>query len=570
MRFKLLLIGVILFTVFGLFLLLLFGPNSGGTVSPQTTYITTPLAADGLPSYGQALLDEQRKGITPEDNGAVLFWRAMGPGDLKPAQFRLLCQELAINPPPAPPYLVSVSDDAVRQAVVEWIIANRTPTPSSDDAAMVDESDGAVIEAVDAELALDSVFDPEIAVDEFMNEISAAPWTAADCPPLAEWVADNEELLDLVVGATAKPQFYSPSPSLLENPDGALIEMLLPALNIQRSAARSLAARATFRMGRGEYDEAWQDCLALWRLGDQVAQGPVLVEQLVAAAIRGVARECTLALLAEDELPPEMSRKVLADLNAVSPGVPMAPSFAKAERYMYLDFVLRTLSGRLGGGAEDFSEGLSGPVQALSFNVDEPLRIGNIWYDRLAKAAAMTDLQARRTALTDYENDLQALAGSVKPALVGSLFSRGKRSETVGNVFVSLLMPALKAAIDVEDRDAAGLVLTRIAAALAVYRAEHGDYPETLAELTPAVLPEPLLDRYNSQPPIYARRGEGYVLYSVFQNGVDDGGDDATGAIVDGEWLPADQQGSTNVDLADLVIRMPRRPLRPLLPTPAE
>ena len=35
------------------------GPNSGGTLSRETTYITAPLAEDGLPNYALALLEDE-------------------------------------------------------------------------------------------------------------------------------------------------------------------------------------------------------------------------------------------------------------------------------------------------------------------------------------------------------------------------------------------------------------------------------------------------------------------------------------------------------------------------------
>ena len=72
--------GFLLLSV--LFLFQLFGPNPPIVVSPQTTYITAPLYADGLPNYKQAVLDLYRQGVTPENNAASLIWPALWPGDL--------------------------------------------------------------------------------------------------------------------------------------------------------------------------------------------------------------------------------------------------------------------------------------------------------------------------------------------------------------------------------------------------------------------------------------------------------------------------------------------------------
>jgi hypothetical protein len=115
--------------------------------------------------------------------------------------------------------------------------------------------------------------------------------------------------------------------------------------------------------------------------------------------------------------------------------------------------------------------------------------------------------------------------------------------------------------IEVEDRAFTKLELRRLAAALAVYRAEHGQYPDTLDELTPEIVPQLPLDLYSDQPFIYRRDadGQGYVLYSVYLNGVDDGGTDWRGEIVKEQWVDPPH---VPVDQSDLVIRLPVPPLK--------
>ena len=46
-----------------LFLYQLFGPNPKIIISPQTTFITSPLRPDGLPDYEKYMLNAYRKGI---------------------------------------------------------------------------------------------------------------------------------------------------------------------------------------------------------------------------------------------------------------------------------------------------------------------------------------------------------------------------------------------------------------------------------------------------------------------------------------------------------------------------
>ena len=67
--------------------------------------------------------------------------------------------------------------------------------------------------------------------------------------------------------------------------------------------------------------------------------------------------------------------------------------------------------------------------------------------------------------------------------------------------------------------------MTRVAFALAAYRAENGSYPATLADLAPKYLTEIPLDIFSDGDFQYEATDDGYRLWSVGPNGVDDGGD---------------------------------------------
>src|SRR5262245_10829322 len=53
--------------------------SSTFTVSPETTYVTSPLDKHGYVDYVTALNERLSKGITPESNANVLIWKALGP-----------------------------------------------------------------------------------------------------------------------------------------------------------------------------------------------------------------------------------------------------------------------------------------------------------------------------------------------------------------------------------------------------------------------------------------------------------------------------------------------------------
>ena len=66
--------------------------------------------------------------------------------------------------------------------------------------------------------------------------------------------------------------------------------------------------------------------------------------------------------------------------------------------------------------------------------------------------------------------------------------------------------------------------LTRLAFALAAYRADRGTYPAKLADLVPKYVAKVPQDIFSAAELHYRPEGGGYLLYSVGVNGKDDGG----------------------------------------------
>ena len=70
------------------------------TVGKETTYVTRPVDREGYIDYVAALNDRLRRGVTPDNNAAVLLWKAIGPhpekSNMPPEFFRWLGS-------PAPP-----------------------------------------------------------------------------------------------------------------------------------------------------------------------------------------------------------------------------------------------------------------------------------------------------------------------------------------------------------------------------------------------------------------------------------------------------------------------------------
>lgn len=90
-------------------------------------------------------------------------------------------------------------------------------------------------------------------------------------------------------------------------------------------------------------------------------------------------------------------------------------------------------------------------------------------------------------------------------------------------VLADLLLPSLKSAYVAQFRNLATLRAIRIFNALAAYRDKHGHEASGLSDLS---LPkEATIDPFSGEPLKLKHTDDGWIIYSVMQNGVDDGGD---------------------------------------------
>lgn len=538
----------------------LFGSTPPIIVSRETTYITEPLGPNGLPDYEKHVLEMYRDGVTPENNAAVLLWQALWPGGLDPKDYAAVAAELGLSEIPS-------SDDSLKlfhgnenqAAILAWL-QTRGAAPVKDESEPVSEEDS---DSPDSEL-----------VDKIIGQAMTSPWTSEQIPPLAEWVKANRAPLDLIVEATRRPRYYAPSPTLLDKNHDTLIAMLLPCLQGAREAARALSARAMLHVAENRLTEAWQDVFAMHRLAHLVAQGRTHFDQLVGMVISDMAGQVTTALLDSEHMTVELARQIQQELEALQSFSEVGNCLNGMERLSGLDAILYTkehgIQSLIGmNGPEPESRSI---VDAASVNWNIVLKRLNQWYDRLNEAAQLPPGEQRSAVLQQFDADMSAQASDIRTPgrIIAAFVNRNARSELFAEVVASLMLPAITAATTAEDRTNTNLELTRLAAALAVYRAEHKIYPTKLDELVPSVLKTLPVDLFHAKPFLYKRDGDGYLLYSAGPNGSDDGGSDDGGGneqmstlhgrelgdLPSGEQEAESRKIPTGAD--DLSIRVPR------------
>lgn len=496
-------------------------------VSPETTFITEPLAADGLPDYALAWLNLGGRGVDPDDNAAVPFWEALGPGEITLRERALLYTAIGCGVPD-------------RRKTLQ-------PFPS--------------LRRGEAPLEADS---------NVVRVLASRPWTRDVCPKMAEWIDVNRDAIDRLMAASRRPVFYSPPPNLLKQPPDVVMAGYLYDVMALRKAMPAIRIAAMLDLGEGRSEDA------LAGLAAQFRYGRLLMSHHAAAGVLFGLRylqDSTAGLIPAIESADSIAtvRGLVRDVRrrAADPALGgWLDQFLDGNLVMMLDSFIRDFSDRhpVDPAVDDptlrngWRDGLIDPNAALAFYVGE--------IERLREIAAENDRRERRSLLESNDARLGRLDGAEArdEALAAGESMAIANGRAAGVIYVTRLIPHFMAVCDQDDTRAAWERLIVLAAALRIHQIETGNYPEDLEALSPKPFKQIPRDPFTDEPFRYERRGEGFVLYSVGINLRDDGGSDAAGDFVRGEYAPLDWSGERAKPDGpdDLVVRLPVPELDPM------
>jgi hypothetical protein len=497
------------------------------TVSEQTTLVTDHVDPQGLIDYPTALNERMSKGVKPENNAKVLIWQALGPhperGTMPAEYFKWLGIE---QPPEQGEYFVGWYD---------YFQAN-LKTPPDD-----------VLELFVEPINWQQHWDEQV------ERSRKWPWKADEQAAIADWLKQNEKPLALTIEASKRPQYFNPLVSKSQDPKQArLIGSLLPSVQKCRELARALNCRATARVAEGDFDAAWQDLMAVQRLGRLMMRGSgSLIETLVGIAMIAMTTESQLALLGHGNHSFKQIVSWLDDLKKLPPIPTLGDKIDLGERLMVLDTLqslamtgVHQLDQLSGPGAPSAApHPLWGKLFSRSIDWDPAFRNCNQMYDRLAAATRLPDRASRNAELAKVENDIKQMQVEVRETgpLDKAFMGKSERGEMIGKILLTLLFPAVHKVQDANDRIDQLQQNLQVAFALAAYRADNGRYPAKLNDLAPKYLPKIPGDMFSGNQLIYKSTDGGYLFYSVGINGVDE----------EGRWIDDMPRGD------DLRVRMP-------------
>ncbi len=480
------------------------------TISKETTWIVSPLRPDGRIDYVEALNQQLREGVTTENNSVVMFRRALGHRGMKAPTTDEYFRQLGIEVLPKDgQYLLDLDDflDSLK--------------PSTSPAGGVDRDE------------------QRRSLYKQCNEARSRPWTRDEFPLVARWIDANDAPLKLVIEGTKRTKYFAP---LLPAVNSSLAAFSSDSAQM-REAAELLAVRAMLNLGEGRLEDAWSDVLAIHRLARLIAPGPGIVGFLIGSAIESFVSRCDAQIAHQHTMNAEFAARCLREFEQMEVIDGLAERMDVDGRYEYLDTIqflslkdeesLRQFNfGFYFGGDRSLAEFVRSRLIERDLDVDRMLKIGNQWFDRYAKAARLPTRTARTAEIEKLDKEWQAVLDELKnTSRTDTNFTREESSRIVAIAFLSVPFSIVKTVFDTLDSCAMRTELSYCGFALAAWRADHGQYPDELAQLSPTYLKTIPIDRFNGQPLTYRRSEVGYLLYSVGVNLQGDGGVTGSDAI---------------------------------------
>ena len=385
------------------------------------------------------------------------------------------------------------------------------------------------------------------------------------------WLTANRAQIDAFCKATKRPVFGFPVGVAVSDDDAALLwrnsqsnsisnaaidnsdvdkpdrsefpsfNISLPQLAILRQAVRIIASDMMMAVEKADGERATRDAEAIIALSIHAQEGRILIGDLVGMSIRSIV--VNRILMALEWKPNTFTDSQLKRLQNALRSVPRAlerPDFTY-ERLMFEDIVQRLYTDdghgdgrfapqwkqlRLISALESGSAGNHGKEQGATTQF-------TLLASWLSQPFAFYAIAGRKEALDHYDASIKRLAGqpndSLNDAVTASAIADEKFVESMtahgARFFLEgILMPALgKVEFDFQieraNRDAC---VISIAAEL--YHRANKKWPESAADLAPLCNGKTPQDPWNGKPILMETDANGFRMWSVGRDGVDDRG----------------------------------------------
>jgi hypothetical protein len=283
--------------------------------------------------------------------------------------------------------------------------------------------------------------------------------------------------------------------------------MLMPEVGPVRDGARLLALDAICKASDKDYRGALKDINAIFRTAGHVGVDPILISELTAITIDGMALGTLRHLLACGRIPPG-DLAVVQFPDDVSYGTLLRRAFRMEEAFRLMTF-------------SQVGEGQIGVRQLTNVVGDQHLREPPMFPAVYRVFLLGDDLAAE----VQYTARLDGIVNSPYRRANDRMqqFERDLMTRP-GGLLTRLLFPALSQVIETTNRTEARLGAARLGLALYAYRASKGRFPDKPDDLVPEFIPAVPRDPFDGQAMKLKRSGDNLTVYSIGPDMIDNGG----------------------------------------------
>lgn len=483
-------------------------------ISKETTFFDGPVREDGSIDYLTAFDKLISQGVTPSNNAAVPFLKAVGPEVFERELRSAYYEALGMEPLP---------DDG------DYFVTLKTfaETGASPEELQEEEFGGS--------------FASNKANDDIYDAV-AQGWKSEAHSNFATWLDMNESAMKLIAEASTRQYWYVPCTMNSRGKSGSMFSAEGYLIEETQSAYQAFSLRSAKRLSEGNVEGAIVDAMVAARISRLYSQIPTVIHGL--HALHGdVLVQLQIRALIESKL--LTANQLVSLAKGYKSPLPLRPvdvGIHIGERITQLDLMFAVKhaahdTSRLSEILDikiDWQKEIHDYIET-DFEINHALRRVNRRFDDLVTRIQITDRAERDRAFEKDQEEYKEWTSQFKtrhqsPKFWQSLktMSNAKRRELVTIHFCDLVCgivtAAYPAAARTQSRLDMGRSLTIAGLSIAAYHADHGRYPESLDALIPKYLDKIPRDQYVDQPVVYQRTDMGFRLYSYGENLIDDGG----------------------------------------------
>lgn len=350
--------------------------------------------------------------------------------------------------------------------------------------------------------------DPNL-TDEADIDTMDNPWTAEKYPQLAEWIKTKEPLIEKLKQAAEKEKCF------FEIKQDLNLDM--DSLSLFRKFSYLLVRKANNDIANGNIDAAIADLSIPIQIAKHVYQQPVIVDYLVAISIDSLSKLHFNEILVRQKLTDEQYNKIAVILEKNRFSWDDSLERVLGFERLYLKNLLPGMLYETKDGKYRFTRDHWKAIQMLNPEMEQPESKYPYWRKKAVKVAtifAWFVLPSTPDSLTNRIDTIfdEYIISRKMPEYKFKLRYENGLDRMVSRYFEVYEKIALLSNKWQDDRYGSLLVLE-----ISKFKNKNGNWPQSLDELGTAGIP---LERFIYKPIDEAN----FILYSIGENGIDDGG----------------------------------------------